>query len=372
MKQIVGTLIFLSICFSNAYSQKSKGLYKLYNNREFVKCVQKCDIATTKYPNFYEAYYVKSIAYFEMSQLPEKYTDFTKDPLMDCLKTLSILRGKDPDGVTFDEHADTLQMIYKYCEAKAQSLRTTNKDKAILMYQRLMHAYKVQTNALELAIIYAKVGDYEKCMSQVSRLYEKSKPEVNSSSEDYDALTKGAILLANNWMFRDLFWIIETYKPKFETNYAIAEGFKKALIITIDTARGDDDKTYFQDFSKEGVRLYPADQEIKAHIEMRWMQLVDQTVEKYKATNPNNRTWRDSVILRDAYKYLEMAKEILPESTVFNEKQKKLNAEFHTVPFSFEQAIFQKYALEAVNRWRTEGCVCDTVHFITVLPVPEL
>ncbi len=229
MKKYILCIILSVSIISIASAQSAKKLYKLYNTREFVKCLVKCDATIEKYPNFYEPYYIKAITYFEMAQLPEKYKDVTKDPLMDCIKTLSILRAKDPDGTIFEEHSDTLQMIYNYADAVAKSLREKNKDKAILMYQRLMRAYNLHSNALELATIYAKVGDYERCMSQVSRLYEKYKPEISSSHEDYDALTKGAVLLAENWMFRDLFWIIETYRDKYQTNYAISQGFKKAL-----------------------------------------------------------------------------------------------------------------------------------------------
>lgn len=375
MKRIISICILLSCIafssFSQKTAQKTKKLYKLYNKREYVACVQKCDAVITNYPEIYEAYYIKSIAYFEMSQLPQKYVEFTKDPLMDCLKTLSVLRAKDPDGSMFDEHSDTLQMMLKYFEAKAQELRTTNKDKAILMYQRMTRAYNLQSNALELALIFAKVGDYEKCMQQVSRLYEKCKPEISTSNEDYDALTKGAILLAQYWMFRDLFWIIETYKDKYSSNYAISEGFKKALFISIDTARTDEDKSFFQDFSKKGVELYPNDEEVISHIEQRWVELIDNTVQKYRATQ-GNRTWRDSVLLRDTYKYIMMAKEIMPGSTVFAEKEKKLNAEFHIIPFSFEEEFFKKTALEVLNRWRSEGCVCDTGRLVTMDPVGEL
>ena len=372
MKRFVTILLFVTTIILVGYSQSTKKLYKYYNNRDFVKCVQKCDDVILKDPNFFEAYYIKATAYFEMSQLPQKYTDFTKDPLMDCLKTLSVLRTKDPDGSMFDEHADTLQMMYKYFEAKAQELRTTNKDKAILMYQRMTRAYNLQSNALELALIYAKVGDYEKCMQQVARLYEKSKPEISTSNEDYDALTKGAILLAQNWMFKDLFWIVETYKEKYSSNFAISEGFRKAMYISIDTASADqEDKTYFYDFSKKGVELYPDDEEMLSHIEYQWVELIDNTVQKYRDTK-GNRTWRDSVLLRDTYKYINMAKEILPGSQVFKDKEKKLNAEFHTAPFSFEEPYFKKITLEIINRWRIEGCVCDTGRLVTMPSVPEL
>lgn len=371
MKKYILCIILSVSIISIASAQSAKKLYKLYNSREFVKCLVKCDAAIEKYPNFYEPYYIKAITYFEMAQLPEKYKDVTKDPLMDCIKTLSILRAKDPDGTIFEEHSDTLQMIYNYADAVAKSLREKNKDKAILMYQRLMRAYNLHSNALELATIYAKVGDYERCMSQVSRLYEKYKPEISSSHEDYDALTKGAVLLAENWMFRDLFWIIETYRDKYQTNYAISQGFKKALKISIDTARHDEDKTFFQDFSKRGIELYPDDTDIQNHIEKRWVELIDNTVQKYRET-AGARTWRDSVLLRDTYKYMEMAKQIMPNSVVFDEKQRKLNAEFHIVPFSFEQEYFRRTALQVVNRWRSEGCLCDTGRLVTVLPVPEL
>ena len=150
MKKYILCIILSVSIISIASAQSAKKLYKLYNTREFVKCLVKCDATIEKYPNFYEPYYIKAITYFEMAQLPEKYKDVTKDPLMDCIKTLSILRAKDPDGTIFEEHSDTLQMIYNYADAVAKSLREKNKDKAILMYQRLMRAYNLHSNALNL------------------------------------------------------------------------------------------------------------------------------------------------------------------------------------------------------------------------------
>lgn len=365
-------LFFILIfSYSLGFSQSAKKIYKLYNSREFVKCVQKSDDIIKKYPEYYEAYYVKAIAYFEMAQLPQRYREFTRDPLMDCIRTLSVLRTKDPDGTTFDEHSDTLAMIYTYTDGVAKELRRTNKDKSILLYQRLLKAYDLPTNNLELARIYANAGDYGKCMSLVSRIYEKHKPDISSQHDDYDVLRYGAVLLADNWMFKDLFWIVKTYKDKYQNNRAISKGFKKAIKMSIDTARHDSDISYFQSFSKEALELYPNDPEMIKHVENRWVEIINKNTQSYRATE-GKRTWRDSVLLRDSYKYLELAKEIMPTSQVFADMEQKLNREFHTVPFSSEEVFFRMVALEIINEWRTEGCVCDTGRLTQIPPVPEV
>jgi len=343
-------------------------MYKLYNNKEYIDCIARCDKGIEKDEYNLEAYYVKAISYFEMAQLPQRYEDFTKDPLMDCIRTLSALRAKDQDGEMWDEHADTMDLIYKYAEFKAQELKKTNKEKSILLYKRMMRAWRIQTSALEIAIIYAKVEDYERCMREVSRLYDKSPKEISSSHDNYEALCKGALLLAENWMFRDLFWLIETYKPKYESNYAINAGFKQAIMISVDTASAEEEKDFFFDFSKQGLDLYKDDAEFTSFIERIWLEEIDKLKVEFKNTQ-GERTWRDSVSLRNAYKLSDMSLQLLPENEAFLRKRKELDGTFHTVPYITEEKLFQEYALNAVNRWRTRGCECDTGYVFSLKPV---
>src|SRR5690606_2188928 len=78
-------LFIITCCLSlHGFSQSKaiKKLYTLYDSREFVKCVEHADKIIKKNEHELEAYYVKAIAYFEMAQLPQRYKDFTNDPLL--------------------------------------------------------------------------------------------------------------------------------------------------------------------------------------------------------------------------------------------------------------------------------------------------
>ncbi len=360
------------LCCS-AYSQKMSKLYATYNKQEYVKCIQQCDAALKKKPEMLEAYYVKAIAYFEMAQNPSDYKDFSKNPLLDCLSNLSILSSKDEDREILDEHNDTLLIIKDFAETRARKIKTANTSEAQAINQRLSSIFRTKkSNGLEYAQLDADAGRYDKCYAKIDRLYAKAPAEVNSSNDNYVALTQGAILLAENWMFSDLFTLIKNYKTKFSTNYAISEGFKKALIISIDTARTDDDKTLFSDFSQKGLELYPEDKGVVSHIEKRWIELINSQSSAYRATATHERTWKDSVLLRNAYRYLSMAKEIFPSNKKFEDMETKLNIEFHTIPFASETENFKKYALEIVNNWRLKGCECDTSEVVYVAPVPAI
>ncbi len=371
MRKIFIVCLICLLSFSG-FSQKAEKLYSYYQKGDFVKCVQKCDAAINKNPGHLEAYYIKAIAYYEMAQLPSEYKDFSRNPILDCLKSLSILSSKDEDREVVEEHSDTLAIIRSFAKERADKIKMSNRSDAQAIYQRLSSIYKTKTDPLEFARIDAQVGDYEKCMSKISRLYEKAPAEINSTHDSYEALTQGALLLAENWMFRDLFWLIETYKTKFAGDAQISNGFKKALLKSIDTARTDDDKTLFYDFSKKGLALYPNDKQISVHISNRWKEIIDSKTVAYRATASKERTWKDSVLLRDAYKYLAMAREIFPESAEFSSMEKKLNYEFHTAPFVSEIENFRKYALLAVNNWRKKGCECDTGEVFWIAPVPQI
>lgn len=368
-------ILILTLCVVSVsgFSQKMKKLYALYNKQDYVKCVLQCDATLKKNPDMLEAYYVKAISYFEMAQNASNYKEFSKNPLLDCLSNLSILSAKDEDREILDEHNDTLLIIKEFAENRARKIKTVNTSEAQAIQQKLASIFRTKkADGLEFARLDAEAGRYDKCYSKVERLYAKAPAEVNSSNDNYTALTQGAILLAENWMFSDLFTLIRTYKTKFNGNYAISAGFKKALLISIDTARTDDDKTLFYDFSQKGLELYPEDKGIISHIENRWVELINSQSAAYRATATHERTWKDSVLLRNAYRYLALAKEIFSGNRKFIDMETKLNTEFHTIPFDSEKQRFQKYALEAVNTWRTKGCECDTSEIVYVAPVPTI
>ncbi|MDR1761773.1 MAG: CAP domain-containing protein [Bacteroidales bacterium] len=372
MKQFV-FLLFFVFHVSIAFTQNADKLYVLYNDHDYEKCVERCDAAIAKDAEFLEAYYIKALCYFDMAQSPMRYDKFVKDPLMETVKTLAALRAKDPDGVIFDEHAETLAMIYKYCEAQNQALRESGKERAVLFYQRLMRAYNIQTNALELAEMYAKAGDYEKCMNQITKLFERAKNNSELSADDYAALQKAPLLLVNNWMFNDLFWLVEQYKDKFEQNEAVTQGLRTAMYKVIDTAFSVDDKSHFAIFSEQAVELYRNDDDFLGYVEMKWLDLIDATAQTFRDTkNQHQRTWADTVLLRNAYVFLDVAMAIFPRSADLEVKQLSLNREFHVAPIGVEVLQFKNAAMEIINQWRSEEFVCDTGTLVKVYPVQAL
>ena len=368
------TLVLILLCvFSfSGYAQKITKLYKYYNSQEYVKCIEMCNTALKKKPEMLEAYYIKAIAYYEMAQSPADYKEFAKNPLLDCLSNLSILTSKDTERGILDQHADTLDIIKSYSENRANRIKTSSISEAQAIYQKLGSIFQTKSDALEFARAEALAGRYDKCYSKVEKLYNNAPEEISSSNENYTALTQGALLLAENWMFSDLFSLIETYKTKFAGNYGISEGFKKALLKSIDTARTDEKKTLFYEFSIKGLELYPEDKGVSSHIEKRWVELIDNQANAYRATANKERTWKDSVYLRNAYRYLALAKEVLPSDRKFQDKESTFNSEFHIVPLSYEKELFRSYALQAVNEWRKKGCECDTSEIVKVAPVPTM
>ncbi|MFO7868457.1 MAG: CAP domain-containing protein [Bacteroidales bacterium] len=370
MKRICVFFLFLSVSgviFSQ--SRAVQKLYDLYEKREFVKCVEKADRVLKRNEDEYEAYYVKALAYFEMAQLPERYTDFTRDPLMESLRALSILQAQDPDSDIFHENEEQLQIIYDYTEYYAEQIRERNQKKSITYLQRLMRAFRKETGALDLAKIYAKSGNYEECMRQVTRLYERAPESISSSNENYEALIEAPHLLAENWMFRDLFWIVKNYKPKFGHNYAINNAFKEAIKLSIDTARDASDKKFFYSFSQQGLEHYGDDKAFVSHVEKQWIRVVDDAVREFKKSSDTIRTWRDSIHVRNAFNYISMAREIMPSSTRLQKKHTEIQYEFHVIPREREKSLIRAYALEAINSYRDEGCECDTGQVIYMKPV---
>lgn len=370
-KLILVSIIILHV--STIFAQNADKLHELYNARDYEKCVDRCDLAIAKNKNFLEAYYIKALCYFEMAQSPMRYEKFTNDPLMETVKTLAALRVQDPDGMIFDEYAPTLNMIYKYCEGQNKAIREGGKDRAVLFYQRLNKAYNIKTNVLELAEMYAKAGDYEKCMNQVARIFERAKNSSELSADDNMALQRAPMLLVNNWMFSDLFRLIEDYGNSFGKNSAVSEGFRKAMYKVIDTAYSVDDKSHFAIFSEQAVKLYPNDDNFLNYIEKKWLNLIDATADKFRATqNKPNRSWVDTVFLREAYVFLDVATGIFPQSGELEIKERAFSREFHISPLGLEEAYFKTAALEIVNDWRSKEFTCDTGTVVKVFYAPPL
>lgn len=373
MKRLTFFLIFSIFHISIAFSQNADKLYALYNSRDYEKCVERCDAAIAKDAGFLEAYYIKALCYFEMAQSPMRYEKFTKDPLMETVKTLAALRAQDPDGITFDENAAMLNTIYKYCEGQNKALRESGKERAVQFYQRLNKAYNIKTDALELAEMYAKAGDYEKSMKEVAKLFERARNNSELSADDYKSLQKAPMLLVKNWMFDDLFWLVETYKNRFADNEPITQGLRSAMYKVIDTAYSVDDKSHFAIYSEQAAQLYNDDNDFLNYIEMKWLDLIDATAQTFRNTGGKaNRTWADTVLLRDTYVFLDVATEIFPRSANLEVKEQSLNREFHVAPIGVEVLQFNNAALEIVNQWRGEEYVCDTGKLVKVYPVQQL
>ncbi|MCL2326983.1 MAG: CAP domain-containing protein [Bacteroidetes bacterium] len=373
MKRLTLLAIFAIFQITIVFAQNTDKLYELYNSKNYEKCVDRCDLAIAKDAGFLEAYYIKALCYFEMAQSPMRYEKFTKDPLMETVKTLAALRVQDPDGFIFDENAATLNMIYKYCEGQNKVMREKGKEWTVQFYQRLNRAYNIKTNALENAELYAKSGDYERAMREIAKFYERAKNSSAISAEDYAVLQKAPLLLVNNWMFDDLFSIVENYKDHFAQNEVISQGLRTAMYKVIDTAYSVDDKSHFAIFSEQAVQLYKDDNDFLNYIEMKWLDLIDATAQTFRNTEKKaNRTWADTVLLRDTYVFLDVATEIFPRSATLEVKQQSLNREFHVAPIGVEVLQFKNAALEIVNQWRSEEFVCDTGRLVKVFPVQPL
>ncbi|MDR2963275.1 MAG: CAP domain-containing protein [Bacteroidales bacterium] len=371
MKRLIISFFFLIVC-GGAFAQNADKLYALYNSKDYEKCVERAELATAKNAEFLEAYYVKALCYFEMAQSPMRYEKTVKDPLMEMVKSLSVLRSKDPEGTTFADHADTLAIIYRYCEGQSKAIRAGGKDRAVQLYQRLNKAYNIQTDALENAEMYAKAGDYEKSMREISKIFERAKNAPVLSSDVVNTLQRAPMLLVHNWMFDDLFSLAENYKNTITQNEAVSAGFRTAMYKVIDTAYSVDDKSHFALFSERITELYSSDEELHNYIETKWINLIDATAQKYRNTNPAERTWADTVLLRDAYVYLDVASDIFPRSADLEVKQMQLNREFHVAPIGVEVLQFKNAALEIVNQWRSQEFVCDTGRLVKVYPVQPL
>ncbi|MDR0941939.1 MAG: CAP domain-containing protein, partial [Bacteroidales bacterium] len=97
------------------------------------------------------------------------------------------------------------------------------------------------------------------------------------------------------------------------------------------------------------------------------------TAQKFRDTkNKPNRSWADTVLLREAYVFLDVASGIFPHSANLEAKELSFNREFHVAPIGVEVLQFNNAALEIVNDWRSKEFTCDTGAVVRVYPMPAL
>ena len=348
------TILFLANAIV-AFTQ-NKTFVDLYEKRDYEKLIKKADAQITKDPSNLDAYYYKALGLYEVALLPEQYAQVSENPLEQYLQVLSKLRKSDGGELFVKEHKDTIKLLRKYAEDIAKETVKTNKTKAIHLYKLI---YKISTddiNSLITAEIYLKADDINSAFLEIDKVYAFDK--TNGADK---ALTEAPMFMMNHWMFKDLFVIAEKYSKKYPQDSEIGQSFYKGIKESIDTMYDYKDKELFYEYCQKAVKLYPASEDLRNYLIKKFMSLMKKSVIEYDKIS-TTKTWRDTLLLRNVFKYTALANSIVPDSQFVRYESKIEDKYLITIPYN-RIGMFRDICRDVVNKARQTACKCRDQNF---------
>lgn len=342
----------ISILLVNGQSE----FRKLYEKREYEKCIEKCKKHLSKSPSDIPVLFIQSLCYFEMAQTPDKYKEFEENPLQESLKALGKVKSKDNEFLS--SRGDTLTLIKDFAEEYAKELTEISKTKAIRIYRHLYKAFEGDFNTLQLVEIYFKTEEYEKGIIEIDKLFSYHNADINSENGDtYNAMQKAPMYLVSYGMFKNAYQLSEKYAEKYAVNQPIYNGLKQSMLYLLDTLYSSPDKMLFFEYSRDLKKLYQFDNDIQRKIYNLYIQLLNESEEKFSAIE-NPQSWRDTIALREFYKYSDMCISVMQNNDFYELEQKRTTKHKLEVPYADYQK-FANAATEIINYYRTNGTNCN-------------
>lgn len=366
MRKIV-FLFFIIININVSQAQKRDPIYDLLLNRDYIKCIEKCEKAIEKNPDNLYAYFYKSICLFEMDKTPAKYEEYEKIPIYKSLMTLSELR-KRPGGQDFIKaHMDTLSEIKIYAEELAEEYKTTIKSKSVKLYRFLMNAFRGgEFNKLMQIEVYFMAGEISTGYLEIDKIFNllpANAGQANIEKEDYDAMMGGPTMLIKYYMFSNTCDLIDKYLPKFENNPEVNQSFLNAVNYAIDTLYKEKEKKMFLDYSLKFLRLFPKNEDLKLKLKLLMMEIVNNSEAEF--SSKTERTWKDTVLLQEAFKYSFIGYNMLGFDD-FKKRELELMKKYKLQITGEKLLLFKKNAIDVFRRIRAKACECTSGNMIAV------
>jgi len=345
MKQL---LLLLFVLFSYSVLAQDEKLAELYEKNDIEKLYKKTAALADKKTTDSYVYYYKALALFEMAQAPERYTQISKSPLDQCLQTLNKLRKNDGDGNFMMQHKDTIKIMIKFAEDIAKQFADSSKQKAIRLYKLIYKVSDDDINTLALAQIYIKADDRNSAFIEIDNLFAFAKPD-DSIQTKLQAMKQAPMFMMRNWMFKDLFALAEKYSNKFPYESPIGNGIYQGIKASLDTMYDYKDKDLFFDYCKQAVKIYPNNPDLKPYLVKKFLTLMKKSVIEYDKIS-NEKTWRDTLLLRDLFKYAHLANILIPDSQLIH-YQNRINAKYLITISASNQQMFKDISLDVLIRF---------------------
>lgn len=358
-KVLIATCFILaSVIFAQAQEAK---LASMYRAREFEKCLKRATDIGEKDPSASYAHYYAALSYYEMEQLPSRYTEITTQPVEDCLKALIRLAKSDTDKDFAAEHADTIKIMQDYAENLAKSLIETQKSRSIRLYKLLAKAFADSYSPLRVIEIYFQTDDFDGGFTAIERMFTVNKPDVSEASIgklQYEALVKSPLLLVKYSMFNNAYSIIEENIVKYKDNPGVTQAFLSTAFATLEKLAPAKDKNLFFSYTDRSMRIFGDNKDFTRFLFKLYMNMLDESEKKFAAiAKPDN--WRDSIPLIDFYQYAAICYSIFPQADI-KDKERQITAKYNMEPDFMPGKPFFNAATGALHQMRANECRCPS------------
>jgi len=361
---VLSFFVLLSSVNLVAQDEKAKSFYK---EKEYVKCVKRCNQLISKNPEDFDAYFYKAISYYAMSLKKSVYEDFTTQPVDEFLKTIISLRKQDGGEDYFSEKEEKFKKLGKFANRFADK-KAKGKQEATAMriYKLVLKAFKPDYTQIDMIEIAFKVNDYYRAYSDIDRLFSGNRADIGPESPKYHDIIKAPALLVKYYMFQNSLQLTEAYLNKFKENKPIYDAMVGGLKTAMDTLYVNDDYDNFFKFSEYAMKQV-ADVDLKRHYYKLSLDIMDQYRVAYD-TAPEPKTWKDTAQLRRYFKYLDKSKKLAPFSE-YDDLKAQMELKYH-LPLPIEKLKpFSEIAAKVLAEVRARGYKCDKEEWINVDPL---
>lgn len=361
-------VFLLSITFITAklYSQDEK-VKSLYSEKEYVKCVKRCDQLITKNPADFDSYFYKAICYYAMSLKKSQYEEFTTQPVDEFLKTIIALRKQEEGEIYFKEKENKFNKLRDFANRFAdKKVKGKQEATAMRIYKLVLRAFKPDYTQIDMIEVAFKVNDYYRAYSDIDRLFSGNRPEISAENPKYNDLLEAPGLIIKYYMFQNSLQLTEAYLEKFKNNKPIYSAMIGGLQAGMDTLVINNDYQNFFRFSEYAMKLSD-DSDLRKHYFQKSLDVMDKYRIAYD-TAPAPKTWKDTAQLRKYFKFLDISKQLAPFSE-YDELKSEMEEKYH-LPLPMDKLKpFSEIAAKVLAEIRSKGGLCNHEEWINVDPL---
>lgn len=267
---------------------QDKKLMRLFNNREYCKCIERCKKNSGKEKYSALTLFIKTSAYFELYKNPDVNCDI-KNPLTKCFATLDKLQKKYRQAnmakTDTSFYSDILELEYtiidKGIKIYSNNIMQTKWDSALQMIELLKPFYNKSNLFIDKAICEYALSKSTalETANLALKLYQNEKQNINN----IDFITKANGILQNldSTMNKDFVPFMDSVFKIFPDNETLANIFYNHCKKNIRKFTKDDEYDFIFSTIEVIFKYYPDRQDWSKEINEIVLSIADSLTQRY-------------------------------------------------------------------------------------------